>query len=287
MCKARLVRGDLHKTRRHEFVIPEAEKVQGYFLACSHTNRGDIEIEAIEAATAADIPEQQVTTRVKKVKALSDQIHLLHVQTPRTQRLRFLAGQGARLRLADSSEEELPIASCPCDDRNLEFHVRTNNGSDFAHAVPQLCANQPVELVGPTGGFVLDEESQRPAVFLAYDTGFAPIKSLIEHAMQLEHADRIYLYWLANKNETHYMHNLARSWTDAFDNFIYKPLSTETDPEHIKIVVDDLLQRHPSLQDYDYYIAGSNAFNEVCRHALTERSVPQQQTYVEVAHYSR
>ena len=43
-----------------------------------------------------------------------------------------------------------------------------------------------VRVEGPRGEFVLDEASTRPLVFVAFDTGFAPIKSLIEHAMALD-----------------------------------------------------------------------------------------------------
>jgi len=54
----------------------------------------------------------------------------LHLQTPRSNRLRFLAGQRVTLGLSagvvssDDLHAELPVASCPCDDRNLIFHVR-------------------------------------------------------------------------------------------------------------------------------------------------------------------
>ena len=44
---------------------------------------------------------------------------------------------------------------------------------------------------------MLNEKSHRPLIFIACETGFAPIKSLIEHAMALDAAETLHLYWIA------------------------------------------------------------------------------------------
>ena len=59
----------------------------------------------------------------------------LQVQTPRTQTLRFMAGQRARLTLEQGASAELPIASCPCNGRNLHFFVRAVPGDKFSGTV--------------------------------------------------------------------------------------------------------------------------------------------------------
>ncbi len=51
---------------------------------------------------------------------------------------------------------------------------------------------------GPDGEFSLAERTQ-PLVFAACDTGFAPVKSLIEHALSLDAAPSISLFWLATR----------------------------------------------------------------------------------------
>jgi CDP-4-dehydro-6-deoxyglucose reductase len=64
---------------------------------------------------------------VRALKPLGPDTLLLHLQTPRTHRLRFLAGQSVTLACADGDRTclaEHPIASCPCDDRNLHFYMR-------------------------------------------------------------------------------------------------------------------------------------------------------------------
>ena len=85
----------------------------------------EVTIETLEARGPDDIPRQQIVTSVRAVRALAPDTMLLHLQTPRSHRLRFLAGQSVTLGLSDGDDvhAEYSIASCPCDDRNLHFFV--------------------------------------------------------------------------------------------------------------------------------------------------------------------
>ncbi len=67
---------------------------------CCNTAVADLVIEAREAHGAADMPLQTIDARVKSVSPLGDDVRLLHLQTPRSNRLRFLAGQSVSLALA-------------------------------------------------------------------------------------------------------------------------------------------------------------------------------------------
>ncbi len=154
----------------------------------------------------------------------TDTLHL-HLQTPRTTRLRFLAGQSVTLSAAAAGREAqatYAIASCPCDERNLHFHIRRRSDDAFAGLLfdGALAAGSTINLVGPVGDFMLWEGERRLA-FLACDTGFAPIKSLIEHAMAVDAAESLALGWLATHPDGHYLANQCRAWAEAFDQFRY------------------------------------------------------------------
>src|SRR3970282_640744 len=99
-CKARVVSGQVHRTRHSDYVLTAAEKNADVVLMCCHTALGDLVIEAREAHGAADMPLQSIDARIKSVSPLGDDMRLLHLQTPRSNRLRFLAGQSASLALA-------------------------------------------------------------------------------------------------------------------------------------------------------------------------------------------
>lgn len=282
LCKARLLTGQAKKVRNHDFVLSDADKARGMLLMCCHTAVTDLVMEAEEAGGARDIPLQQIDTRVRSIEFLKPDTALLHLQTPRTRRLRFLAGQYVTLQTGDSAAIDYPVASCPCDDRNLQFHVTRAAGNDFAARVfDGLKAGDTVILSGPRGEFVLREGSPHTQIFIAWDNGFAPIKSLIEHAMALDVAETIHLYRLAPASRGHYLDNLCRSWSDALDNFHYTPLLLPEDAINNSAILASQLgvvfEDHPELRDCEVYVAGSAALREAARAALLPKGLPTEQ----------
>ncbi len=278
-CKARVVSGKTLAVRHHDYAFSEAERNMGYVLLCSHTAVSDLEVEAQEIGGARDIPEQQIAARVKSLEPLGEDMMLLHLQTPRTKRLQFLAGQSVRLEVGNGAETDYPISSCPCDDRNLQFHVRRTAGDRFADYVfRKLKSGDIVSLAGPQGEFTLNEESPRPLILLAYGTGFAPIKSLIEHAMARDTAESMHLYWLAAK-DGHYLNNLCRAWADALDNFHYSPITTGV--AGIAPALKQIAREHPDLAAFDVYAAGPEAFVSAAGKFLHDRRFPPDQLVTE------
>ncbi len=264
LCKARVLSGEVKKTRQHDFVISEAEKNRGYILLCSNTAVSDVVIEAAVADSVLDIPFQQISAHVKTMGQITDDMLLLHLQTPRTQRLRFLAGQSVTLRVGASFSAELPIASCPCDDRNVLFHIIRQSGNLFSDYVfDHLKQNEVVEIEGPQGEFILHEKSLRPLYFFAFDSGFAPIKSLIEHALSLE-VETVHLHWFGSNQQNIYLPNIAHAWQDALDNFHYSEHIAGFDlrsvsgkrKETLLKQLDNIHSADANLLQGDIYIAG-------------------------------
>lgn len=290
LCKARIASGEIRRARPHDYVISEAEKLQGYALLCANTAVTDLVIEAPEAKGVHDIPLQQIGARVKRTEPLAPDTMLLHLQTPRTKRLRFLAGQHVTLEPTQGLAAEHSIASCPCDERNLEFHIRRQAGRYSDYLFTKLKASDIVSVQGPSGDFVLREDSPRSLVFIAWDTGFAPIKSLIEHAMALEVTERMHLYWISGRQDGHYLHNLCRSWADALDNFAYTPLVAELalaeSPQgvaepHIGQALEKVCRDHPRLGEVDVYLVAPDAVLEASEFLLLDRGLPRAQLNTE------
>ena len=274
-CKARVISGKTLPMRHYDYAFSEAEKNQGYVLLCAHTAVTDLEIEAAEIGGTQDIPEQEIAARVKKIELLGDDMALLHLQTPRTKRLQFLAGQSVTLETGNGAEADYPVASCPCDDRNLQFHVQRLPGNRLTdYLFKKLKNGDIVALAGPKGEFTLNEDSPRSLIFLAHGTGFAPIKSLIEHAMARDVAESLHLYWLSGDGG-HYLNNLCRSWTDALDNFQYTPLTAEA--VNSAATLKQLTQDHPDLGGFDIYAAGPETFLTSVKKYLRDNKFPENQ----------
>jgi CDP-4-dehydro-6-deoxyglucose reductase len=283
-CKARVVSGQVHRTRHSDYALTAAEKNSGVVLMCCNTALTDLVIEAREAHGAADMPLQTIDARVKSVSPLGGDVRLLHLQTPRSNRLRFLAGQSVSLSLEGGIGTSLPVASCPCDDRNLQFHVRQRAGDAFADRVFGGLGVESVRVEGPRGTFVLNEDSHRPLVFIAGESGFAPIKSLIEHAMALDTAETLHLCWIASDRSGLYLDNLCRSWSDALDNFRYTPLTAMdalSDEKVLQGLLQPLLQQQPPLADCDVYLAGPGPWASTAEFRLLEHGLPRSQLLVD------
>jgi len=287
LCKARVISGDVVKMMPFDYPLSEAERLQGHTLLCAHSAASsEIVIETLEAQGPSEIPEQEVEVRVRSVAPLAPDTLLVHVQTPRGSRLRFLAGQSATLYGGAGGVDARatwPIASCPCDDRNLHFHVARDPGDALASMFFDA-AFRPADsltLWGPTGDFVL-ADGGRPLAFVACDTGYAPIKSLIEHAIAIDAAPTMSLDWLATRPDGHYHANQCRAWAAAFDGFRYQGHSAADGASGAPTVVLAMAKALP-LPRHDVYVAGPAAFVDAARTALAAAGVPPAQIRTTVA----
>lgn len=281
-CRARLLTGEVSSVGHHDFSFNEREKQQGWFLMCNSRALGDVEIEAPESGTAADIPEQHVAARVSKVERLQDQVVQLTLRAPRSSGLRFLAGQRVTLAFEGMPLKTLPIASCPCDSVQLRFHVRRRADDPFSEFVfEQLQRGRDLMLHGPSGDFTLDETSGRPLVFIAWESGFAPVSSLVDHAIQKDENRSIDLYWLSAIPGGHYLSNYCRAWRDVLDDFRYHSIDLEpAGDERLEPVIERIARVHASLISSDFYLALPQASTETARRILAQSGVSEGRVHV-------
>jgi hypothetical protein len=83
---------------------------------------------------------------------------------------------------------------------------------------------------GPLGTFFLREDSDKPIIFLASGTGFAPIKSIVEHAFHNGVTRQMVLYWGGRVRSELYMVDLALKWQQEHDNFSFVPVLSDAPP---------------------------------------------------------
>jgi CDP-4-dehydro-6-deoxyglucose reductase len=178
----------------------------------------------------------------------------------------------------------------------LQFHVRQVEGDAFsAYVFERLKTREKVEIVGPFGDFVLDEDTGRPIVFLAYETGFAPIKSLIEHAISLDLPQPLRLYWVARHAQDHYMANHCRSWREALDDFRFTPLVADSHgASAVRTGADDGARQRAMLAaarrvtddladlgGHDVYVNGPKEILAPTRELLLRHNLPQDRLFID------
>ncbi len=93
----------------------------------------------------------------------------------------FQPGQWVNFRFPEGVSRAYTIASAPERPQAVEFCVRIGDGRG-GQAVKKLDAGAAVRVEGPFGEFVLPDDT-RPVVFLAGDTGIAPVRSIVLHML--------------------------------------------------------------------------------------------------------
>lgn len=283
-CRARLVEGRLKAIRHFDYRFSDAEKQHGWFLTCCNGAASDLVVDAHEVGSAAEIPPQDVLAKVSRVERLQDDVMQLTVRTPRSGGLQFLAGQGVQLQFDGIPAQTLAIASCPCDAVQLRFHLRRHAGDVFSDFVfGKLRKGDALRLLGPRGDFTLDETSCRPLVFIAWESGFAAVASLIDHAIQKDEARSIDLYWLSSIARGHYLSNYCRAWHDVLDDFRCHSIDLQPAGEdRIDELIERVVRVHSLLADCDYYLALPNDSVQIAQTLLRAADVPDSQVRTSV-----
>ncbi|MGB0712204.1 MAG: 2Fe-2S iron-sulfur cluster-binding protein [Gammaproteobacteria bacterium] len=222
-CEARLISGNTIPTRHSDFVPSKAARAAGCFLTCANTASSDLVIAANEPGSADELPEQSIVARPSRMEHLEHGITRLLLRTPRTQTLRFLAGQWVTLRCEDGLSTGAHVASCPCNGMQLEFFIQASAHKTFHERLSAL-GKKPAQLTveGPHGEYLFDDDGHGPLLFIAHMEGFAACKSLIEHAFALDWPDPIEFIWITEADAPQRMINLLRAWHDALEGFDYE-----------------------------------------------------------------
>ncbi len=90
----------------------------------------------------------------------------------------FEPGQWVNFNFPDGVSRAYTIASAPQRQHAVQLCVRVGSGRG-GKALTNLDAGATVTIDGPYGDFVLPRNDGRPIVFMAGDTGIAPIRSIV------------------------------------------------------------------------------------------------------------
>lgn len=286
-CRARVVDGNVAPHGHQDFAFSETERAAQWVLMCRNRAASDLVIEAEEAGSAKDIPLQELDVKVAKLERLRDDLMVVHLRTPRSHTLRFLAGQYVTLELKDLPPRDKSIASCPCNGLLLQVHFRRRQDDPFPDYVfHRLKSGDKLKLTGPFGDFNLDEASPLRKVFIAFETGFASTKSLIEHIIALDLEVPVDLYWIVLEQDGHYLDNQCRAWAGSLDDFRYRPLvlpgmSSSLD-ETLVAQIRALLEEYEDLAALDLYLSVPADSGNRLRRELCERGMPAERIHMEL-----
>jgi CDP-4-dehydro-6-deoxyglucose reductase, E3 len=256
-CKSRVLEGEVDYGEYQPFALTDAEKAEGMALFCRSKPKTDLVIESHEATSSADIPVKTLPCRVQKMERLSDDIMVLYLMLPSNERMQFLAGQYIDILQKDDKPRSFSLANAPHDDEFLELHVRNIPGGKFTqHVFNEMQEREIMRIKGPLGSFHLREDSDKPILFVASGTGFAPVKAIIEHALQIGVQRPMHFYWGVRKQADLYMLEKIEAWKTHGIKFT-PVVSDEAWPGRGGFVHQAVLEDYADLSGYQVYACGS------------------------------
>jgi NAD(P)H-flavin reductase len=200
--------------------------------------------------------------RVESVERIADDVMRLRIGLPDGQRIAFAAGQYINIVLEGGARRAFSFANPPQDNAVIELHVRRIPGGLFTTRVfTTMLPGDSLEFEGPLGRFTL-RESERPILFVAGATGFAPIKSIVEDAFARGIRRPMQLYWGVREAKDLYALELTERWQREHPNFRVVPVLSTTAPDDLwpgrrGLVHEAMLADHPDLTGYEVYACGS------------------------------
>ena len=261
-CKGKLLAGSVALGPHQERALSTAEQEAGFTLFCCAVPQSDISIEAREVLGAGEFPVKKVPVRVAGLQRVADDVMVMSLQLPATERMQYKAGQYVEFLLKDGKRRAYSIATPPHADELLTLHIRHMPGGVFTdHVFGAMKEKDILRFEGPLGTFFLREDSNKPIVLLASGTGFAPVKAIIEHWAYTQSSRPVTLYWGGRRPRDLYMHALCESWAQTLPNFSYVPVVSDATPEDNwhgragfvhRAVMEDL----PDLSGYQVYACG-------------------------------
>ena len=284
-CKGRIISGQVIYHEPDLPGIEQAEIESGQALFCKAHAVTDLEIDVRLAETDDSIMVRKLPCRVMHIDKLNHDVMRLKLKLPKTERLMFQAGQYIDIIMSDGNKRSFSLANAPHDDEFLELHIRHYAGGLFSeYAFGQMQEKALLRIEGPLGSFFLREASERPIIMVAGGTGFAPIKSIMEHILQSELERSIHFYWGARTRSDLYLHELAEGWADQHELITYTPvLSEATDEDNWQgatgFVHEQVLKDYEDVSGFDVYTCGPPPMTQAVCEEFHARGLSQEFIY--------
>ena len=268
-CKGKVLKGKMEHGDHSQSALSTLDETAGATLLCCAHPKSNVLIDVREIQGGGDIPVRKVPCRVQAIAYPSDDVAILQLQLPASERFQFLAGQYVEFLLKDNKRRAYSIASPPHQEGPIELHIRHLPGGLFTDALfgqgadgKSIKEKDILRFEGPQGSFFLREDTQKPIIFLASGTGFAPIKSILLHMRQKKIDRQVYFYWGGRRPKDLYMDSLCQEFASTIPRFHYIPVVSEAQPDdhwtgRTGFVHHAVMADFPDLSAFQVYACGA------------------------------
>ena len=265
-CKCKKLSGSVVHGEHQQKALSTEEEEAGFVLTCCAQPLTDVVLESRQVTDESAYPIKKLPVRVAALTRASHDVMQVRLQLPAADTFRYHAGQYIEFILRDGARRAYSMANAPHTQEGapgVELHIRHMPGGRFTdHVFNAMKEKEILRVEGPFGSFFLREDSDKPMVFLASGTGFAPIKALIEHMQHKGITRPATLYWGGRRPADLYMDGWIRERLAALPNLRYVPVVSDALPEdgwagRTGFVHQAVMEDIADLSGYQVYACGA------------------------------
>jgi len=285
VCKCTIRFGNVEYGAYQPEALTDVEKSAGMALACCATPLSDLELEYTPTVPPAGIAVTRHRARVLSMDRVAQDVMRVRLECTDGTQVRFRAGQYLNILITGDQgnveRRSFSFATAPHEGGPIELHIRLIPGGKFtSHVFEGMKPGDVVDFEGPLGSFFLREDSRKPMIFVAGATGFAPVKSMLEHAFHAGTRRNMVLYWGVRSKKDLYLAELPQRWAAEHPSFRFVPVLSEPLAEdqwtgRTGLVHEAILQDYQSLADCQIYACGSTKMVEAAHPAFAGRGLSQ------------
>lgn len=215
--------------------------------------------------------------QVVSINPLTDTI--LELVLSPEQYIEYQAGQYLDI-LLEKEILSYSIANAPLGSHKYELHIRhSQNNASIQMLLAEIKQRGFLKINLPLGACHLDKlEKEKPILFIAGGTGFAPIKAMIEQLLVNNDKRNFELFWGARSQSDLYMNEKVNHWQAHATHFRYFSLLPHSNAKDT-LASMVLEQHHGDLNSCQFVISGPFDMVFATRDALVAQGVSRSQLY--------
>lgn len=293
-CKCKKISGTVVMGPHQEKALSAEEEAAGYVLTCCGTALTDVVLESRQVTSEDAFPIQKMPARVAALERLTHDVLLVRLQLPANANLQYHPGQYIAIIMRDGTQRDYSMATAPHMVRAdggppmIDLHIRHTPGGKFTdHVFAAMKEKEILRLEGPYGSAWLREDSDAPVILLASGTGFAPIKTMVEHLQFMQSKRPATLYWGGRRPHDLYMDAWIRDRVAEMPTLSYVPVISNALPEdnwqgrsgfvHLAVLED-----FPDLSQHQVYACGTPAMVDAAREDFLHKTgLPEYEFYAD------
>jgi len=285
-CKSRLIEGEVDLLPHTPFALTPEEREMGLILACRAQPKTGATVAWLgREEDRADHPMRVFKAKVVALDDATHDIKRVRLLPEGGVPLAFSAGQYAQLSFPGAPSRDYSMANLP-GQRELEFHIRRiPNGAASERVASMLAVGDEVTVRGPCGTAFLRHRHTGPILAIAGGSGMAPIKSIVETALNHGFRQPIHLYFGARQERDLYLTDHFWTVCEHHPNLTFIPVLSQVEQSLVYrtgTVAQAIAEDLQDLDGWQAYMAGPPAMADRVTPILLERGLQRDELHLDV-----